>query len=96
FHLVSASELLGCWLCPKGSTRCCLYAHPTATGRPLSVGVGVGGCKHSVGKGVGAGLTLEYCERDRGLKWRVRDVVLLHAAPEVVLAWHHALWTLIN
>ncbi|XP_068224473.1 ceramide kinase [Palaemon carinicauda] len=96
FHHVAASELVGCWLCPKGSSKCCLYAHPTATGGPLSVGVGVGGCKHFVGKGVGAGLTLEYCERDRGLKWKVRDIVLHHAAPQVLLAWHHALWTLLN
>lgn len=96
YRYICASEILGCWLCPKGSPKCCLYAHPTATGGPSAVGVGVGGCKHSKAKGVGAGLTLEFCERGGGVKWKARAVVLLHAAPEVVLAWHHALWALLR
>ncbi|CAL4059508.1 unnamed protein product, partial [Meganyctiphanes norvegica] len=103
-HHVSASELVGCWVCPKASLGCCVYSEDSSdnrenrnSSRPSSVGVG--GCRHSTGgaAGVGEGLSLEYCQRGSGhALWKLRQVALLHAAQEVVLAWHHAIWALIN
>lgn len=96
-HHVAASELVGCWVCPKASPSCCLHSggdNKVESNRRPSVGVG--GCRHSA-TGVGKGLSLEYCQRGSGQAiWKLRQVVLLHAAQEVVLAWHHAIWALIN
>ncbi|XP_042213687.1 ceramide kinase-like [Homarus americanus] len=96
YRQVRPAEILGCWLCPKASLSCCHYAHPITPTPGHASPLAVARCKHSLGKGMDSGLTLEYCDRGRGLKWKSRTVVLVHAAGDVVVTWHHAIWSLIQ
>nr|XP_045600791.1 ceramide kinase-like isoform X2 [Procambarus clarkii] len=96
YHHIRPAEILGCWLCPKASHSCCHYAHPTG----VSPGVhptplAVARCKHSLGRR-NEGLTVEYCQRGRGVEWRARAVALVHLAGDVVVAWYHAIWGLLH
>ncbi|XP_071528378.1 ceramide kinase [Panulirus ornatus] len=96
YQHVLVSEVVGCWLCPKASTSCCLYAHPTARGEAHAMPPHPAPCKHSQRRGAGFGLTLEFCRRGRRAHWKPRVVALMHVAIEVVQAWHRALWALVQ
>ncbi|XP_076056284.1 ceramide kinase [Oratosquilla oratoria] len=155
---VALTELVSCWLCPKGKTKCFtppfvlppphhphppprtghlrhpplqhLHTLPNGNGgspppppphpysqslpthfhpRQGGLGGGLGGfeaedmvamesvatCKHLPLGSRATGLTLEFCQRGSRLTWKTREVVLRHSNPDVVLAWHAALWTLL-
>ena len=59
--------------------------------------MGVSGCKHwGYGRG-NVGLSIEECEREQSShRWRRRVIVMLHAAPEVAIAWYSAIWSIIK
>ncbi|KAG7173369.1 Ceramide kinase-like, partial [Homarus americanus] len=76
YRQVRPAEILGCWLCPKASLSCCHYAHPITPTPGHASPLAVARCKHSLGKGMDSGLTLEYCDRGR-LTLRPRKVLVV-------------------